>query len=94
MKISDLSIPFVYRRNHGATHARPPPLAAFALKHLRLIDALARSGNLYKVAIEMNMMQPAATKILQDAEAIPGAQLFERRPRGMILTDIGAFAAD
>jgi DNA-binding transcriptional LysR family regulator len=63
-------------------------------KHLRLIDALARSGNLHKVAIEMNMTQPAATKILQDAEAILGAQLFERRPRGMILTDIGAFAAD
>jgi len=63
-------------------------------KHLSLIDALARSGNLHRVADEMNMTQPAATKILQDVETILGVQLFERRPRGMVLTDIGTFVAD
>ncbi|MDF2995611.1 MAG: transcriptional regulator LysR family [Xanthobacteraceae bacterium] len=63
-------------------------------KHLRLIDALAHSGNLHRVAIDMNMTQPAATKILQDAEAVLGVQLFERRPRGMVLTDIGGYVAD
>lgn len=64
------------------------------LKHLRVLDALARSGNLHQVASELNMTQPAATKIVQDAEAVLGARLFERRPRGMVLTDIGGFVVD
>lgn len=63
------------------------------LKHLRLIDALARNGNLHRVAGEVNVTQPAATKILQDAEAVLGVRLFERLPRGMLLTDIGSFVA-
>lgn len=64
------------------------------LKHLRLIDALARNGNLHRVAAEVNVTQPAATKILQDAESVLGVRLFERLPRGMVLTDIGSFVAD
>ncbi len=63
-------------------------------RHLRLIDALARTGNLHRVAAEMHVTQPAATKILQDAETILGALLFERLPRGMALTEIGGFVAD
>lgn len=63
-------------------------------KHLRLVDALARSGNLHRVATEMHLTQPAASKILKDAELILGAQLFERRPRGMVPTEIGGFVAD
>ncbi|WP_457589021.1 LysR family transcriptional regulator [Ensifer canadensis] len=63
-------------------------------KHLRLIDLIARGGSLHRVAAEMNMTQPAATKILQDAEGFLGVRLFERGPRGMTPTDIGAFVAD
>ncbi|MGQ4272629.1 LysR family transcriptional regulator [Terrihabitans sp. B22-R8] len=64
------------------------------LRHLRLIEAVSRTGNLHRVAMELNITQPAATKILQDAEAILGVRLFERHPRGMTASDIGAFAAD
>lgn len=64
------------------------------LKHLRVLNALARAGNLHQIATELNMTQPAATKIVQDAELILGVQLFERRPRGMLLTDLGSFVAD
>ncbi|MCK0198190.1 LysR family transcriptional regulator [Ancylobacter sp. 6x-1] len=69
-------------------------LGRLRLKHLRVLDALAGAGNLHQVAAALNMTQPAATKILQDAEAIVGARLFERRPRGMVLTDLGGFVAD
>ncbi|QIB33621.1 LysR family transcriptional regulator [Ancylobacter pratisalsi] len=76
----------------------PPLLSALIgrlrFKHLRLVDALARGGNLHRVAAEMHMTQPAASKILKDAELILGAPLFERRPRGMVPTEIGGFAAD
>ncbi|MBS9477021.1 LysR family transcriptional regulator [Ancylobacter radicis] len=73
-----------------ATHL----VSRLRLKHLRLVDSLARSGNLHRVAVEMHMTQPAATKMLQDAEQLLGAQLFERRPRAMVLTEIGTFVAD
>ncbi|GLK83605.1 LysR family transcriptional regulator [Ancylobacter defluvii] len=63
-------------------------------RHLRLIDLLARGGNLHRVAAEMNMTQPAASKILQDAEILLGVRLFERTPRAMLPTEIGAFVAD
>lgn len=69
-------------------------LGRLKLKHLRLIDALARSGNLHRIAGELNITQPAATKILQDAEAILAVQLFQRLPRGMTLTEIGQFVVD
>lgn len=69
-------------------------IARLRLRHLRLVDALARNGNLHRVAVEMHVTQPAATKMLQDAEQILGAALFERRPRGMALTEIGGFVAD
>jgi len=76
----------------------PPLLATFVsrlrFRHLRLIDALYRGGSLHRVASEMHMTQPAATKILQDAENLMGAQLFERRARGMTPTEIGTFVAD
>ncbi len=69
-------------------------ISRLRFKHLRLIDALARIHNLHRVASEMHMTQPAASKILQDAETILGAQLFERHPRGMELSEIGTYVAD
>jgi DNA-binding transcriptional LysR family regulator len=69
-------------------------LGRLRLKHLRVLDVLARSGNLHQVAAEMTMTQPAATKIVQDAEDLLGIRLFERRPRGMDPTEVGAFVIE
>jgi DNA-binding transcriptional LysR family regulator len=49
------------------------------LKHLRLIEALGHARNVGRAAEELGLTQPAATKILQDAERILGVTLFERR---------------
>ncbi len=64
-------------------------LSSLRLRHLRLIDALARSRNLHRVAEELNITQPAASKILQELERILDVALFERQSRGVAPTKIG-----
>jgi hypothetical protein len=49
-------------------------------KHLQLLHTLDRSRNLHVAAQEMKLTQPAATKILHDAEDLFGFPIFERRP--------------
>ncbi|MDP4021969.1 LysR substrate-binding domain-containing protein [Methylobacterium sp. NEAU 140] len=63
-------------------------------RQLRLVDALARVGTLGRAAAALNVTQPAATKTLQDLEALLGVRLFERTPRAMVPTEIGAHVAD
>jgi DNA-binding transcriptional LysR family regulator len=60
-------------------------------RHLVLLDALGRSRNMHLAAQQMNITQPAATKILQDIEDLFGLMLFERQPRNMQPTDLGEF---
>lgn len=59
------------------------------LKHLRLIAAIARHGQLSLAAEALAITQPAASRTLAEAEARAGAALFARGPRGMIATDAG-----
>jgi DNA-binding transcriptional LysR family regulator len=61
------------------------------LRHLVLLDALGRSRNMHLAAQQMNITQPAATKILHDIEDLFGLVLFERLPRNMQPTDLGEF---
>jgi hypothetical protein len=68
-----------------------PILGQLRYRHLRLILALSRTQNMHRAAEEMNVTQPAATKMLQDVEAILGVRLFERHPRAMIANEIGYF---
>ncbi len=63
------------------------------LKHLRLIEVLSRVGSLRQAAQDLNMTQPAATKILQDLEDLLGVQLFDRRARSITINDFGRFVA-
>jgi DNA-binding transcriptional LysR family regulator len=64
-------------------------LARMRFTHLRLLDVLARTGNMHRAAEEMRVTQPAATKILHQLEDILGVALFQRTPRGMAATEIG-----
>ena len=59
------------------------------LRNLRLVDAVAREGNLVRAAQSLNMTQSAVTKALQEIEAIAGAELFERTNRGTFPTAYG-----
>lgn len=68
-------------------------LGRLRLKHLRLIEALDRNQSLRKAALELNVSQPAATKILQDLEEVTGVLLFDRQPRSVKINAFGRFVA-
>lgn len=75
----------------------PPPailhrglLNRLRYKHLHMLVALGSSQNLHRASISLNMSQPAATRMLREIEEMFGCQLFERLPRGMRPTALGA----
>ena len=59
------------------------------LKQLRLLVAIAQHKSILHAARELNMSQPAATKLLKDLEVDFGVQLFERTNRGVNATTYG-----
>ena len=59
------------------------------LKHLRLIAAIAQHRQVSIAAQTLGITQPAASRTLAEAEATVGVPLFERHPKGMLLTDAG-----
>ena len=58
-------------------------------RQLLLLDALGRERQLGRAAAGLGMSQPAATKLLQQAEEAFGAELFTRHARGMDPTPAG-----
>lgn len=59
------------------------------LKHLRLIRALAESGNMTRAAEKLYITQSALSQQLKDIENKLGADLFFRTRKRMILTEVG-----
>ncbi len=59
------------------------------MKHLLMLVALHRTASVRQAAQSMFMTQPAASKLLLDAEEIFGVRLFERGPKGLTITDSG-----
>lgn len=59
------------------------------LRQLRLMLALEEFGSLRRAADAIGMTQPAATKMLHEAESVLGVELFERLSRGMRPTPFG-----
>lgn len=53
------------------------------LRHFQLFLALDEQRNLHRAANQLNMSQPAASKLLSDLEANLGIRLFDRHPRGL-----------
>lgn len=60
-----------------------------SLKHLRLIASIAELRQISLAAAGLAITQPAASRMLAEAEAHIGAPLFDRHPKGMALTPIG-----
>jgi DNA-binding transcriptional LysR family regulator len=58
-------------------------------RQLLLLEALGRERNLGRAAASLGMSQPAATKLLQQAEETLDVQLFTRLARGMEPTATG-----
>ena len=63
------------------------------LSHLRLLAALAETGQITLAAQAVGVAQPAASRLLAEIEAIIGHPAHERTGRGIILTPIGAALA-
>ncbi len=60
------------------------------LKQLRLLVTIAENRSILHAAEELNMSQPAATKLLKDLETDFDVKLFDRTNRGVIPTTFGA----
>lgn len=58
-------------------------------KHLYLLDSLGRTKNMHVTAQQMNLSQPAVSKMLKDIESLLGFDVFERQPRSMTATHLG-----
>jgi LysR family hydrogen peroxide-inducible transcriptional activator len=63
----------------------------FDLHQLSHFLAVAKSGNFTRAAEAAGISQPALSRSIQKLEKIVGEPLFERQPRGVKLTEIGAF---
>jgi DNA-binding transcriptional LysR family regulator len=60
-----------------------------SLRHLTLIDAIAREGTLLRASQSVGLTQSAVTKALQEAEATVQTRLFDRTNRGVHPTQAG-----
>lgn len=74
-----------------ARHSRIVDRAVTRLKlrQLRLLVAVGQYGSIQSAARELQVSQPAATKLIQDLEQDFEVKLFERTNRGVIPTDYG-----
>lgn len=59
------------------------------LTHLRDVTAVAESGSLRAAARRLGVTQPAITRSIREIERELGVALFERRPKGVVLTPMG-----
>jgi LysR family transcriptional activator of nhaA len=69
-------------------------MAQLNLHHLRLFRAIAGDGTLTGAARGLNLSQSALSTQLRALEASLGQDLFERRGRGLILTEAGRIALE
>jgi molybdenum-dependent DNA-binding transcriptional regulator ModE len=63
--------------------ARPGLLMRLRTRQLLLVAQLGAAGHLGRAAAALGISQPAATKLLQQAEDTLGQPLFTRLARGM-----------
>lgn len=69
-------------------------MANLNLHHLRLFRAVARDGTLTGAARGLNLSQSALSTQIKALEAALGQALFDRRGRGLVLTEAGRIALD
>ena len=71
-----------------------PLLSQLRFKHLRLLLLISHTKNLHRAAEIMNITQPAVSKMLQDVEKILDVQIFERKARSIVPTELGKYVID
>ncbi|MGO4329800.1 LysR family transcriptional regulator [Cupriavidus sp. 2TAF22] len=81
-------------RNTAPSAAQPNRIDRLRIRHLRLLDLVARSGSLTAAAGSLHISQPAVTKMLQELEQAFGCTLIERTTRGGRLSAAGERALE
>ncbi|QSQ27569.1 LysR family transcriptional regulator [Pyxidicoccus parkwayensis] len=66
-----------------------PPNPRLDIRDLRVVLALASAGTTAQAATVLHLTQPAVSRALLAAEDKLGARLFDRTPRGLVLTPAG-----
>ncbi|VTU20389.1 Galactose-binding protein regulator [Variovorax sp. PBL-E5] len=74
---------------HGPLPSLGHVRARLRVRHLVVIEALARRKNIRQAASDLFVTQPAASKLLQEIESIFEARLFERTAHGIEITPYG-----
>ncbi|MCR5859483.1 LysR family transcriptional regulator [Mesorhizobium sp. J428] len=77
------------RDGDGETLAR----GGLKVGHLRMVAALDEHGQVSAAASVLNISQPAASRMIAEIEALVGAPICERLPRGVALTPYGTALA-
>ena len=62
---------------------------ALKTRHLQVFLAVAKAGSMQRAAREVNLTQPAISKMIVELEKTFGAPLFERSKRGVAPTECG-----
>ncbi len=62
------------------------------IKHLRLLELMEEHRSLVAVATALHLSQSTVTAMVQTLEAVFGANLIDRNPRGGCLTEAGVLA--
>ena len=75
--------------------ARPlPARIELNMRQLRTLVAVAQGGSVHKAASILHVTQPAATRAIHELEQALGLELFERTPKGMVATPVGAILVE
>lgn len=69
------------------------PEIGLKLQHLRLVAAMAGTGQISAAAAQIGVSQPAASRLLAEVELLIGQPVHLRQGRGMVLTAQGAALA-
>lgn len=73
----------LFAMTHAFSHRLKP-------QHLRLVRAIQDHGKLQLAARAVGLSQPAASRLLSEIETDAGGPLFDRLPKGMRATPMGA----
>src|SRR5882757_5814050 len=60
------------------------------LRDLHVFSTIVRLGSMGKAALELGVSQPAVSEVITALEYAVGARLFDRTPRGVVITAGGA----
>lgn len=74
---------------HQNSNPENTRLRGLKLSHLRLMAALAETGQITQAADRIGLAQPAASRLLAEVERIIGQPVHHRSGRGMALTAVG-----